>query len=133
MIDLENVLYTEVREAAMSAFPELTMSGIEERFPSSFPFASIVQADSATRTDSIDSGNFENHVNVMYEVNVYSNSTKDRKGEARAILAAIDKYMITRGFSRTSQSPAAMDNATIYRLIARYTGCADKNFTIYRR
>lgn len=133
MIDIENVLYTEVRNAAMTAFPKLTMSGIEERFPSSFPFASVVQADSTTRTDTIDSGNYENHVNVMYEVNVYSNSTKDRKGEAKAILAVIDKYMITHGFSRTSQSPATMDNATIYRLIARYTGCADKNYTIYRR
>lgn len=133
MNDIEEVLYTELREYLTPLFPTLTLSGIEERFPASFPFASVVMAEATTRADTVNSGSYENHTNIMYEINVYSNSRDGRKTEAKSIFSAIDRYFISHGFSRTAMNPVVMDNATIYRITARYTGCADKNFTIYRR
>lgn len=133
MIDIESELYTIIRDALVSKFPNITVSGLEERMPPSFPFVSIVEADNTTRTDTIDSGSFENHANVMYEVNVYSNKTNGRKSEAKAILAEIDFQLITRGFARTSSQAVSMDSASLYRLVTRYVAAVSKDKVIYRR
>lgn len=133
MIDIENVLYTELYNALKEKFPALSISGIEERLPSSFPFVSIVEADNLVRSDTIDSSNRENHVNLLYEVNIYSNKAGERKTEAKSILAEIDRQLTMRGFMRTAAQPVSLNDGTIYRIIARYTGCADKNNVIYRR
>lgn len=133
MIDIENVLYTELHNILIEKFPTLSMSGIEERLPSSFPFVSVVEAENAVRTSTIDSGSIENHVNLMYEVNIYSNKADGKKAEAKSVYAVLDNYFIARGFVRTSSKPISLNDGTIYRITARYTGCADKNNTIYRR
>lgn len=133
MIDFENEIYTRVVERVQALHGDVEFSGIDERLPSKFPFVSIVEADSATRTDTIDSGSYENHVNVMYEVNVYSNKSGGRKSECRAILATIDEAFVRMGFARTMRNPVSMDDATIYRMVARYTAAIDKNGKIYRR
>lgn len=133
MIDFENEIYTRVVERVQALHGDVEFSGIDERLPSKFPFASLVEADNTTRTDTIDSGSFENHVNVMYEVNVYSNKSSGRKAECRAILATIDEAFVRMGFARTMRNPVSMDDATIYRMVARYTAAIDKNGKIYRR
>lgn len=134
MIDYEREIYTHVVERVQALHGDVEFSGIdEERLPSKFPFVSLVEADNATRTDTIDSGSFENHVNVMYEVNVYSNKSGGKKAECRAILATIDETFIWMGFARTMRKPVSMDDATIYRMVARYTAAIDKNGKIYRR
>ena len=84
MIDFENEIYTRVVERVQALHGDVEFSGVDERLPSKFPFVSLVEADNTTRTDTIDSGSFENHVNVMYEVNVYSNKSGGRKAECRA-------------------------------------------------
>lgn len=133
MIDYEREIYTHVVERVQALHGNVEFSGIDERLPSKFPFVSLVEADNATRTDTIDSGSFENHVNVMYEVNVYSNKSGGRKAECRAILATIDETFVRMGFARTMRNPVSMDDATIYRMAARYTAAIDKNGNIYRR
>lgn len=133
MIDFENEIYTRVVGRVQALHSDVEFSGIDERLPSKFPFVSLVEADNTTRTDTIDSGSFENHVNVMYEVNVYSNKSGGRKSECRAILATIDEAFVRMGFARTMRNPVSMDDATIYRMVARYTAAIDKNGKIYRR
>lgn len=133
MIDFENKIYTRVVARVQASHGDVEFSGMDERLPSKFPFVSLVEADSTTRTDTIDSGSFENHINVMYEVNVYSNKASGRKSECKAILATIDDEFIRMGFARTMRNPVSMDDATIYRMVARYTGAIDKNGKIYRR
>jgi hypothetical protein len=133
MIDYEREIYTRAVERVQALHGDVEFSGTEERLPSKFPFVSLVEADNATRTETIDSGSFENHVNVMYEVNVYSNKSGGRKAECRAILATIDDTFIRMGFARTMRNPVSMDDATIYRMVARYTAAIDKYGKIYRR
>lgn len=133
MIDFENEIYTRVVTRVQASRGDVEFSGMDERLPSKLPFVSLVEADNTTRTDTIDSGSFENHINVMYEVNVYSNKASGRKSECKAILATIDDEFIRMGFARTMRNPVSMDDATIYRMVARYTGAIDKNGKVYRR
>ena len=90
--------------------------------------------DNAIRTETIDSGSNENHANVMYEVNVYSNKTTAKKSECKAIIALIDQEMLALGFVRSTLTPVPnMNDSTIYRMVGRYRASVSHNFEIYRR
>ena len=70
----------------------------------------------------------------MYEVNVYSNKTKGKKTECKNIISLIDKEMTFLGFSRSMLQPIPnMDDATIYRMTARYKAVISKDKLIFRR
>ncbi len=134
MIDIEisvfNAVVTKVREQ----FPNIYMVGEYVKSPSSFPAVSLVEMDNATRTDTIDSSSNENHANVMYEVNVYSNKTTGKKSECKEIIALIDKEMLALGFVRVTLTPVPnMNDSTIYRMVGRYRAGVSADNKIYRR
>lgn len=133
MIDIENDVYDVVSAAVLASYPDALVVGKETRMPSKFPCVSIVEADNYTVGYTQDSGSNENHVSLMYSVDVYSNKAKGSKSECKAILAIVDDVLIRKGFTRTMKQPVSLDDATKYRLIARYTAVSDKSKTIYRR
>ena len=133
MIDIENELFTRIATELRSRFDNISVYGEDVRTPSSFPCVSIVEADNYTVRNTQDSGSNENHANLMYEVNVYSNKTSGKKSECKEILSVIDDMLLGIGFTRTMKNPVTMDDATIYRMISRYTATVSKNQTIYRR
>ncbi len=133
MIDIENDIFTRVAAALRADFPAINVYGEEARSPSSFPCVSIVEADNYTVTRTQDSGSNERHASLMYEVNVYSNKTSGKKAECRAIAAVIDDILLGLGFTRTMKKPVSMDDATIYRMVTRYTAVVSIDQTIYRR
>ena len=74
----------------------------------------------------------ESAVSLMYEVNVYTNSVGYKKSEAKDIMETIDNEFSKMGFTRTMCNPVSnLQDATIYRIVARYEGIADKNYMIY--
>ena len=76
----------------------------------------------------------ENHAEVMYELNVYSNKAKGKKAECKEIAAFIDSKMSALGFTRIMLTPIPnMDDATIYRMTGRYKALISKNNEIFRR
>lgn len=133
MIDIENELFTRIATELRSRFDNISVYGEDVRTPSSFPCVSIVEADNYTVRNTQDSGSNENHANLMYEINVYSNKTSGKKTECKEILSVIDDMFMGMGFTRTMKNPVTMDDATIYRMISRYTATVSKNQTIYRR
>ena len=137
MIDIENELYTKIATALRSQFPNISMFGEDARVPSSFPCVSFVEADNYSHEPSEDSSGNENYVNVMYEVNVYSNNLNGKKTECKTILAIIDNIMMGLGFARTMKNPVTMDDATIHRIMARYIATVSASNSasnkIYRR
>lgn len=133
MIDIENEIFTRVATELRSRFNGVSVYGEDVRTPSSFPCVTIVEADNYTVKNTQDSGSNENHANLMYEVNVYSNRASGRKSECKEILAVIDDMLLGLGFTRTMKNPVSMDDATIYRVISRYTAIVSKNQTMYRR
>ena len=90
MIDIESQVFDRVATRVREQFPNIFMTGEYVNSPSSFPAVSLVEMDNVIREATVDSGSSENHVNVMYEVNVYSNKTTGKKSECKAIIALID-------------------------------------------
>ena len=134
MIDIENVIFNRVATKVREEYPGIYMTGEYVKSPSSFPAVSLVEMDNATRTDTIDSGSNENHANVMYEVNVYSNKTTGKKSECREILGLIDTEMTAMGFARSTLTPIPNEyDSTIYRMGGRYRAVVSSEHKIFRR
>lgn len=134
MIDVEPELFSEVSSKVRAKYPKLYMTGEYVKSPPEFPCVSMVEVDSATFRNTQTSAGQENHASVMYEVNVYSNKTKGKKAECKAIVAFIDELLMERNFTRIMLEPVPnQDNATIYRMLGRYRALVGHNHTIYRR
>ena len=134
MIDIENEVFDKVATRVREQFPDIFMTGEYVNSPSSFPAVSLVEMDNSTRESTIDSGSNENHANVMYEVNVYSNKTTGKKTECKTIIALIDNEMTAMGFVRSTITPVPNEyDSTIYRMVARYRAAVSNNHKIYRR
>lgn len=133
MIDVESKIYTPIAVALRDAFSGVFVTGEYVKAPSSFPHASIVEMDNYTSTDRMDTSSTEQFSTLMYEVNVYSNKTTGKKTECKEIMAFIDDLMYKMNFKRLSLAPVPnMDDATIYRMTARYRVETDGT-NLYRR
>ena len=133
MIDVESKVYTPIAVALRDAFSGIFVSGEYVKAPSSFPHVSLVEMDNYTSADRLDTADEERFSTLMYEVNVYSNKTSGKKSECKKIIGFIDDLMYKMNFKRLSLAPVPnMDDATIYRMTARYRLETDgENF--YRR
>ena len=133
MIDVESKVYTPIAVALRGAFSGIFVSGEYVKAPSSFPHVSLVEMDNYTSADRLDTADEERFSTLMYEVNVYSNKTSGKKSECKKIIGFIDDLMYKMNFKRLSLAPVPnMDDATIYRMTARYRVETDgENF--YRR
>lgn len=133
MIDVENEIFNNVARAIRDVYPDIYISGEYVKSPSTFPAVAIVEMDNTmyvkTQTNEV-----ENHAELMYEVNIYSNKTSGKKSECKDIASLIDNEMAALGFSRTMLQPIPnMDDATIYRMTGRYRAVASKDKLIFRR
>lgn len=134
MIDIENEIFNELARQVREKFPSIYMTGEYVKSPPTFPCVSIVEVDNSTFRATRTSESKENHVAVMYEVNVYSNKTKGKKAECKEIIAFIDEILTRLNFTRIMLEPIPnQDDATIYRMLGRYRAIVSKNKTIYRR
>lgn len=131
MIDCENEVYTRVARVLREKFPGIDIAGEYVNAPSVFPHVSITQSDNAVISAKM-TGSAE-FAQVMFEVNVYSNKTEGRKSECKSIMNVIDETLFKMNFKRLALTPVPnMEDATIYRLVARYRVATDgKHF--YRR
>lgn len=103
------------------------------RHPSSFPHVSIVEQDNYPTLEHMSNGDREKFATLMYEVNVYSNKSTGKKTQCRSIMKVIDDLMYQFNFTRISMSPIPnLENASIYRLVARYRAETD-GANLYRR
>lgn len=134
MIDMETEIFSEVSAKVREKYPNIFMTGEYVKSPSVFPCVSLVEVDNATFRNSQTTESQENHVAVMYELNVYSNKTKGKKAECKEIVALIDELMMSLNFTRIMLEPVPnQDSATIYRMLGRYRAVISKNKTIFRR
>ena len=134
MIEFESEIFNAVVMVVREKHPDIYMVGEYVKTPPQFPCVSLVEMDNQTYQRTEDSGSSENHVSVMYEVNIYSNKTVGKKSECKEIAAVIDEQMLALGFARTMLQPIPnLDDATIYRMVGRYSAIISKNNVIYRR
>lgn len=134
MIDVENEIFSAVSEVVRATYPKVFMTGEYVKSPSSFPCVSLVEISNAVYRNSSTTTVEENHAAVTYEVNVYSNKSKGKKAECREIVNVIDRKLAEIGFTRMMLEPVLnMEDATIYRMVARYRAIVSKEKIIYRR
>lgn len=135
MINIETEVFSTVATALRAEFSGIFVAGEAVAAPSSFPAVTLVEDDNSTYQRSLDSSGQENHAQLMYSCNVYSNKSAGKKAECKAILAVIDTEMFGMGFLRVGCSPMEVPNANgaIYRMVARYRATISKDKTIYRR
>ena len=132
MIDIETQVFSAIASVLRVEYPGIFVSGEFTDLPATFPAVTIVESDNSVvqrmRTTTI-----ENAVNVMYEVNVYSNKVGYKKAEAKEILATVDDEFSKLGFARTMCNPIAnLQDAKLYRIVARYEAAVDKDLWVYR-
>lgn len=133
MIDIEREVYTPIAQSLRAAFSKINVSGEYVKAPSTFPHVSLVEQDNYITAERMDTSDTETFATLMYEVNVYSDKGTGKKSECRSIMKFIDDMMYARNFTRLSLAPVPnLENATIYRLVARYRAETDGT-TLYRR
>lgn len=134
MINVENEIFTILAKAIRVEYPNAYVVGEYVKSPSRFPSVSIVEMDNSAYDKTQTSGSLENHADLMYEVNVYSNKKSGKKSECKAIATLIDNEFATLGFSRTMLQPIPnLDDATIYRMVGRYQAVVSKDKKVFRR
>ena len=134
MINVENEIFNIIAKAVRNAYPKVYVIGEYVKSPSKFPCVSIVEIDNTAYNRTQTSGSLENHADMTYEVNIYSNKTSGKKSECKAVASLIDNEFATLGFSRTMLQPIPnVDDATIYRMLGRYRGVVSKDKIVYRR
>lgn len=133
MIDIEADVFGAVATALREKYPDIFVSCEYNSSPASLPAATISEADNSVY-QKMRTTNIENAAQLMYEVNVFSNKIGYKKMEARAIMNTIDEVFARLGFTRTMCNPVPnFQDATIFRLTARYDAVADKDLWIYSK
>ena len=131
MIDCENEVYTRIARVLRDKFHGIDIAGEYVNAPSSFPHVSITQSDNSVVSEQM-TGSAE-MAQVMFEINIYSNKADGRKTECKAIAKVIDDVMFRMNFKRMALTPIPnMEDATIYRIVARYRAMTDGKY-FYRR
>ena len=131
MIDCENEVYTRIARVLRDKFPGINIAGEYVNAPSSFPHVSITQSDNSVVSEQM-TGSAE-MAQVMFEINIYSNKADGRKTECKSIAKVIDDVMFKMNFKRMALTPIPnREDATIYRIVARYRVMTDGKY-FYRR
>lgn len=134
MIDIENQIFGKISTALRDEFNPIFVSGELVKAPATFPAVYIEEKANSAYQRTQDSGSLENHVSLMYEINVYSNKQVGKKSECKAIFAVIDNEFQKIGFTRIMKEPVAnLEDGTIYRMIGRYTAVVAVGGIIFRR
>lgn len=133
MIDNEDAIFTAIRAGLTAASMDVELFDQTILSPSVFPCVCVENIDNYTYRKTIDSGSNENHVRVVYEVNVFSDRTTDKRGECKSIFTVVSDVLTGLGFTRNSMNPIYLNESTAYRLVGRFTAVVDRSGQIARR
>lgn len=141
MISPETLVFAAVAKALREKYTGIFVSGEYVDVPAKFPAVTIVEAENRVASRMTTRKRIENAVQLMYEVNVFSNEVGFKAIRAKEILADIDAVMADLGFTRITSTPMPnLEDTTIYRHFARYEGYdypeydgEDVNHRIYTR
>lgn len=137
MIDPENQVFNTIYDTLTGLvdgsgnplYPDISISSEYVRVPPSFPHVSATMSDSYVARGEQTTNEAENLTAFMFEINVYSNKQNGKKSECKAIMQVIDELLFGLNMQRTSMTPVPnLEDATIYRLVARYTGATDGKY-----
>lgn len=129
MIDIENQVYTLVRNAIQSYGAQI--GAVYTESPAKYPYVFFEMTNNPVWERGSDSGDIENFANQSFEVSIYTKGN-NKKTLAKQIGDTIDGVLKGLNFRRVFYSPVPnfRDN-NIYRLILRYRVIVGKGNTTY--
>ena len=144
MIDCENYIYTQLRNAVKAEYPTADFSSVYVNQPSTPLHVSVEMRSNTEKPNTIDSSMIEQYADMMIEVNVYSTKADTAKSEAKGVINIISTTMRTLNFRRIFCSPvpnldrgdrsakANNNSGSVYRILAQFEGTASSTH-LYRR
>ena len=133
MIDIEPILFTEIATKLRVEIPGIFVTGTIVDSPQNLPCAAISETSNTTYQRTLDSEFKENHANIMWQAEAFSNLVVGAKAHCKSIMAIIDEIMISRNFARTFSDFIDNSGSGIRRMVARYTAVVSTAGEIYRR
>lgn len=127
MIDIENYVYTSVRNALKAYNTNVSVSGEYIPTPSKFPHVSIEETDNASVASAISTSDREFAADVTFTVTIYTN-TDSAKSDAKALAAVVNDAFTALGFVRSMKAELPNIDRTIYRLLLRFQATVWKGF-----
>lgn len=125
MIDIENY----VVNAVATALSDILVISEYVEAPPEFPCVSIIEESNVSAETFDNASPNENHADLLYTVNVYSNLQSGAKAEVKDIMEEVDTVLEGLKFQRTMCQAIPNADRTIYRMTARYTARVGKGVT----
>lgn len=131
MIDYSNEIFNIVAGDLRSTFKGIKVVGEYVAAPTMFPLVTIDETQNIPV--HLDSGTRNKYAEVVYRVQVFSNSKKGKRAQAREIYSRIEDMMQSLGmFAETYTTTPAIYNSEIYCITVTYRAVVDQEGRIYR-
>lgn len=127
MNDIENYVYTQVRNAVKAAFVNADVSSEYVENPAKFPHICVEMTDSTVIAQYLTAQNREFASSQTFTANIFTN-TATAKSDAKAIAEVVDDVMKGLGFRRALYLRTPNIDRTIYRLTLRYEGIVSQAY-----
>lgn len=131
MIDYSNEIFTAVAGDLRSSFDGIKVVGEYVATPTEFPTVTLDEIQNVPA--HLDSGVENKYANVVYRVQIFSNSKKGKRTQAREIYKVVDAKLQALGlYAVTFTTTPAIYNSEIYSITATYNAVIGRDGAIYR-
>ncbi len=131
MIDHSNEIFNIVATDLRSAYSGLKVVGEYVATPTTFPTVTLDEIQNIPV--HMDSAVENKYAEVVYRVQVFSNSKRGKRAEAREIYDSVDVKLQSLGLRAvTFSTTPAIYNSEIYSITATYRGVTNKDGVIFR-
>ena len=121
MIDKETEIFQAVAKALREKFKSIYVIGAEmSPTPPKFPAVSLVQTNSAVKTQYATFNSLENVATEDYKAEVFSNLETGKEAQTKEITKVISDVMSTFEYARTFCEVVPNTDSTINRRMSRY-------------
>lgn len=132
MLDVEDQVVDRVSKALRARFKGIFIVSTDTDAPSKFPAVCFWEQSNVPLAKTQTAHCRENHTELMYQGNIYSNLTSGGKRQCREIAAVIDETMTEMGFIRVFGQPVLNPADTSKsRYALRYKGIVGTDGIVY--
>lgn len=132
MTDVEDYVVDKVAKALRAEFDGIFVVSTDTDAPSKFPAVCFWEQSNVPVAATQTACSRENHTELMFQGNIFSNLTGCGKKQCRAIAAVIDREMTKMGFIRVFGQPILNPaDTSISRYTLRYKGIVGADGTVY--
>ena len=115
-----NAIFTEIRNAVKSEYPDANCVQTYSLTPSKFPTVFARELGHFTPQETVTFSNAQDISECTWEVQVFSNIKGSSKEQAYAIMALVKGVMRYLYFAETFEQPIDQQDKSIYCLVARF-------------